>query len=69
MSKRSGFVIRKDLTKNSKEAAKKRTLCFDTTDGEVLITPSSGGVELGDASKHDKPRYVGGFAPARGVGR
>ena len=66
LSKRTGFVPRKDLTKGSKAAAERRGQYFVTSTGDVLIQSDNG---ANGESTHERPRYVGGYTPARGSGR
>ena len=69
MSKREGFIPRKDPTKRSKAAAEKGEQYMLTATGDVMIQYEDNGAGSDGVSKHERPKYVGGFSPARGTGR
>lgn len=66
LSRKPGFIPRKDLTKRSKAAADKGEQCFATTSGDVLVQSLGNSDIVSYDSKHDRPKYVSGFSPSRG---
>ena len=65
LSRKSGFVPRKDLTKGARADAERRAQCFETTSGDVLIQTSDNSTGKNGTAKHGRPRYMGGYSPAR----